>query len=507
MKIWMYIVILCFPVHSYGRVMEGMAFIDSNSNGIKDSGEQPFSGLHVSNGRDIVTTDRTGYYSIEKIKGKFIFAIKPPGYKFPLDKDSQPRFYHAGGSNDFHIPLYPSLNEDAFSCVLMADPQVYAKDQINYLGQVATDELLLEEYDFMITLGDLVGNKLPLLPKVKETLGQTRKPCYFVIGNHDRDRGEFLNPSTEDNDSFEEFYGPDYYSFNRGDVHFLVLNNVLTIKPSEPGKSDYRPGIHRMQIQFIKNDLKHVSPDQLVVVCAHIPFFPELKKADMTAKMLALLKDFSNVFMASGHAHNQVQLFLGEKEGRDHEKPVHHLVAGTICGGWWRGEPDIFGIPGSMMRDGTPQGYWLMHVDGTDYKLEYKASGRSADWQMHIWVPQFNDQDTILDPEEGCRDIWVNVYAGDELTDVQLRIDNGGWQSMERREAYDPYILRLLRRQEIGRAPTPGSVPLKEGARICTHLWYAEIPEGLEKGTHVIEVSAKNRYGLNARAHRLFWQR
>lgn len=484
--------------------VKGKAFIDKNANGILDKGEKSYKDLNISNGRDIVTTDKNGNFSIEKLEDRFVFAIKPKGYQFGLDVDYQPRFYHASSAEEFTIPLVDNNESKQFSMVLMGDPQVYAQDQINYLGQVATDELRGADYEFMMVLGDLVGNMLPLLPKVKTTLGKTQKACYYAIGNHDRDRGPFDKPEIKDNDSFEKFYGPDYYSFNWGEAHFLVLNNVFTADRGN-GKSDYVPGIHPMQLQFIENDLKKVPVEKLIVVCAHIPFFNETKKATQTQQMIALLKDYPNVFMATGHAHNQIQLFLGEKDGRTTQKPIHQLVAGAICGGWWRGETDIHDIPAAMMRDGTPQGYWFMHVDGNDYQLEYKASLRSKDKQMHIWVPEYKTMDTIMAPQKDDRDVWINVYAGNDSTNVKIRVDDGKWIRAEKRVENDPYILRLLERQERGITPTEGARPLKPEPRKSTHLWYTQIPEGLEKGAHVMEIQAIDKFGLDATAYRTFW--
>ena len=242
-----------------------------------------------------------------------------------------------------------------------------------------------------------------------------------------------------------------------------------------------------------------------MVLCAHIPFFMEAKKVAQTREILSILEDHPKVLMATGHAHNQIQLYFDQEYGRKPGEEIHQLVAGAICGSWWRGEPDIYGIPGSMMRDGTPRGYWFMHVDGTDYQLEYKVSGRGKEKQMHIWVPYYKEQDAVMNSFIDERDIWVNVYAGNEFTEVKLRIDEGEWKDIEKREEFDPYMLRLLKRQEIERTPSPGAVPLKEGARECTHLWYSQVPEGLEKGAHIMEVQAKNKYGLNATAMRVFW--
>ncbi|MCK5277046.1 MAG: hypothetical protein KAK04_00890, partial [Cyclobacteriaceae bacterium] len=179
-SIYILIFLSSFGIPSFCQLeVSGVAFIDENSNGIKDNGEKSFEGLHISNGRDNVSTDNEGSFSIKKIEGRFVFAIKPSNYQLSLDKDFQPKFYNSGTSEIFNIPLYPSQNEDKYSLVLMGDPQVYAQDQINFLGEVATDELLDADYDFMIVLGDIVGNALPLLPQVKSTLGLTRKTNYY----------------------------------------------------------------------------------------------------------------------------------------------------------------------------------------------------------------------------------------------------------------------------------------------------------------------------------------
>ena len=302
--------------------------------------------------------------------------------------------------------------------------------------------------------------------------------------------------------------GPDYYSFNWGEAHFLVLNDVFTHQRNYGKGSDYVPGIHETQLEFIVNDLKTVPSDKLIVVCAHIPFFFGDKKEATTKQMLELLSGHEKVFMATGHAHNQIQLFFDEDDGWMNEQPVHQLVAGAICGNWWRGEYDMFGIPGSMMRDGTPRGYWFMHVDGNEYQLKYKASGMDRNKQMHIWVPQYFEMlDTLSTSAPDVNDIWINVYAGNKFTDVQYRVDESEWKTAQQKEEFDPYILRLLKRQKLGITPTDGSRGLKDEPRASTHLWHGNIPNGLEKGAHMMEVTAKDKYGLDAKANRVFWIR
>ena len=66
-SIYILIFLSSFGIPSYCQVeVSGVAFIDENSNGIKDKGEKSFEGLHLSNGRDIVSTDKEGPFSIKK---------------------------------------------------------------------------------------------------------------------------------------------------------------------------------------------------------------------------------------------------------------------------------------------------------------------------------------------------------------------------------------------------------------------------------------------------------
>ncbi len=486
------------------EIVRGNSFEDKNQNGFKDAGEKSYEGLKVSNGRDIVVTDKHGNYSIERIEGYSIFAIKPGEYQFILDSEYHPQFYQKDKSKIYNIPLHKIEGDDKFSVVLMGDIQVSTVDQLSYLGQVAVDELKDTDYEFLIALGDLVANTISLLPDVKATLGQTGKTNYYVLGNHDRDVGKLKNPILEDDDSFEKVFGPSTYSFDRGDAHFIVLKDIISRDKKNPKDKSYDPGIQEMQYQFLINDLEHVDKDKLVVICAHIPFFNELRENSSTAQLISVLENHENVFVATAHTHTQFQNYLSKESGRK-GKPIHQLVAGAICGSWWKGEMDITGVPSSIMGDGTPQGYWLMHVDGAEYELEYKSSRLPASQQMHIWVPYSKASDAEFGYEVNKNDVWVNVYAGNDETTVELKIDDGEWQTIERKEAYDPYVLKMHKRHELGIIPTKDSGLLKNRKQISSHLWYFQLPEGLSKGPHMIEVKAENSYGLNATSNRMFW--
>src|SRR5690625_6966209 len=78
---------------------------------------------------------------------------------------------------------------------------------------------------------------------------------------------------------------------------------------------------------------------------------------------------------------------------------------GTVNGSWWAGYPDAYGIPHSLMRDGTPIGYGLLDINGKDWKLTYKVSRRLADFQMHIHAENEVPVDRLRNTE-----VYANVF-------------------------------------------------------------------------------------------------
>ena len=72
----------------------GVVYVDNNNDGKFDDSDAPFSGVRVSNGFDITTTDQQGRYSLPIADDTMLFAIKPSGFHFRRDEDNLPMFYY-----------------------------------------------------------------------------------------------------------------------------------------------------------------------------------------------------------------------------------------------------------------------------------------------------------------------------------------------------------------------------------------------------------------------------
>ena len=90
--------LLC-PISILAEMAKGVVFLDANENGIKDSHEKGLSKVCVSNGLQVVQTDKEGRYQIEVESDSEVFVIKPRDYMTSISTDMLPQFYYV------HKPL------------------------------------------------------------------------------------------------------------------------------------------------------------------------------------------------------------------------------------------------------------------------------------------------------------------------------------------------------------------------------------------------------------------
>lgn len=490
------------------QIAQGYVFEDTNNNGEKDRREKGIANVAVSNGVDVVLTDTDGKYSLQVADDNIIFVIKPAGYKFALNQYNFPKSYYIHkpkGSPQFsykgveptgELPktidfgLIKYNESETFSSFIFGDSQAYSEKEIEYFTRGIVDEAKNRTgITFGITLGDLVGDNLNLHQSYKNAIKQMRLPWYNVIGNHDMNYD--AKEDIFSDETFESNFGPATYSFNYGKAHFIVLDDILYPNPVT-GKG-YLGGLRKDQLQFVENDLKHVSSDQLIIISMHIPLFDKqdndaFRETDRQ-QLYALLQNHSNVLVFSAHTHIQYNNFIGKEDGLDRVKPIHEYNVGTTCGDWYSGILNEKGLPVSTMRDGTPQGYAILNINGNQYTLDYKVAGHSDDYQLSIYNPK-------VVPYKGrwvTSGIYVNFFMGSENDIVEYRVDNGKWTKMKKIDDYDPAYYRYM--QDWDYTDEVRLVRRPSNAQISRHLWRANIPTTLPVGEHNIEVRATDMFG------------
>jgi hypothetical protein len=67
--------------------------------------------------------------------------------------------------------------------------------------------------------------------------------------------------------TFKQQFGPTYYSFNRGEIHYVVMDDVFFVGAAKK----YIGYLTENQLRWLEQDLALIKPGSTVVVNVHIP--------------------------------------------------------------------------------------------------------------------------------------------------------------------------------------------------------------------------------------------
>ncbi len=320
----------------------GIVFLDGNDNQVFDEGDKPLADVRVSNGRDVVRTNADGKYDLTVDNDDIIFVIKPKGYRTPLSEDNLPQFYYihkpAGSPelkfkgfeptgelpSSIDFPLYEQKEPEQFRAVLFGDPQPRDQKEVDYIAHDVVEELIGSDASFGVTLGDIVFDDLDVFVPLNKTVALIGIPWYNVIGNHDINLD--AQGDQQSDETFESLYGPAYYSFDYGQVHFIVLDDIEWHHPTPGGKGTFRGGLGDEQMTFVRNDLAMIPNEQLVVLLMHIPLVDVRDRTEL----YRLIEKRPFCISVSGHTHHHEHRFITKEDGWLGPEAHHHIINVTV---------------------------------------------------------------------------------------------------------------------------------------------------------------------------------
>lgn len=521
----------------------GRVFDDRNGNGVPDRGEPGVAGVLVSNGLDVVTTGSDGAYRIELDPPAVLFFTKPSGYAVPVNAHQLPQFYYVhqpDGSpaglrypgvaptgplpERIDFPVYRSPEPEVFDALLITDPQPMTDAELGYVRDTFVAEALDArarglEARFGMTMGDILFDDLSQFPRYNSLLSRIGIPWYNVPGNHEMNyRAEGDETALE---TFKRYYGPTYYSFDVGRAHFVVLDNI-EYEGAGAGGLNLRTGggyvarISERQLEWLANDLEKVPQDRLVFLAMHSPLrnveAPDSPSSNTVNRreLFELLGGREHLYSVAGHTHTNEHHYFDGADGFPGPGDFHHHVLSAVSGSWWSGPMDEAGIPVSLQRDGSPRGYHVLTVDGTDVRVRYKAAGRPADYQMRVVFDVAHHgvrADGLRDYRMGAlldgrltvdqvpsADIVVNLFDGGEKSVVEARIGDRLPLLLERVVSADPFVAEVFARNDDTKKSWVEPV-------LSGHVFRAGLPEDLEPGTYAVSVRATDEFGAVHHAH------
>lgn len=161
--------------------------------------------------------------------------------------------------------------------------------------------------ELIIHTGDISHLSKPeQFDTVSQMLKQTGKEVFYVPGEHDLldDNGKgYLDRFGKNS------HGAGWYSFDQKGVHFIGLVNVVDLKAGGLGVLGHE------QLEWLEDDVKHLSHSTPIVMFAHIPLWAVYPDwgwgTDDSAQALSYVKKFGSVAVLNGHIHQIMQKVEG----------------------------------------------------------------------------------------------------------------------------------------------------------------------------------------------------
>jgi hypothetical protein len=513
------------PARAEAATVSGLVFEDRDGSGLP--------GVLVSNGRDIAVTGADGRYTLPLPDEAVIFVIKPAGFMPPVDpKTNLPKFYRlhqpdgspaglnlafAGVAPTGPIPAsvdFALRRRDeprAFEVVMFTDPQPETDVEVDFIREDVIEALAGTKASFGITAGDIMFDDLSLYDRYNAIIGTIGLPWWNIGGNHD------LNYEAPDRrrsrETFKRVFGPNYYAFFYAQALFLMLDDVdyLGTDPAKPhGQGKYEGRLDPAQLEFIKNVLAHVPAETLIVMVMHIPLNNYLDPGmpyDMLnnrAELFALFEGRRFTVSFAGHTHTTEHHYFDIGDGWKGGTPHHHHVMTAVSGSWWSGPPDHRGVACADSRDGSPNGFHILSVDGNSYKTRFVPAKEPNGRQVRISVDshyhraeheikyQFRPGQLTTSPigraTLHAATLIANVFDGGPNTKVTMRIGDRPAVEMSPRAMPDPFVEDVFSRNEGTKKPW-----IK--AEVSSHIWTAKLPADLDICAHRVVVEAVTEYG------------
>lgn len=433
-------------------------------------------GVAITDGMNVTLTDAKGNYELDSnATAEYVYISIPSGYAFNNDKGIAQffkRITSARGRFKADFALEKLTQDDTrHNFILWADPQTISEADAKQFKEISAPDTrnLIESYGqgalfHGIGCGDLVWDHFELFDDYKEAVATTGIPFFQVIGNHDMD----LDARTDDfsAQTFKKLFGPTYYSFNRGEIHYVVLDDVFFIGTAKK----YIGYLTEPQLAWLEQDLANVKPGTTVVVSLHIPAYTNqhVRNGDKEEslggvvanrrELYRLLKPYKAHIM-SGHTHFNEKILTSEN--------ITEHVHGTVCGAWWTG-PICF--------DGTPSGYGVYEVNGGDIQWFYKSVGYGKEHQLRIY--------SVGAVKEKPEHLAVNVWNWDPAWTVEWFEDGKSMGRMQQETAFDPLSVEL----HLG-AAKPAKHKWVE-PQLTDHMFFAKVSGTAQRVT----VQATDRF-------------
>ncbi|WP_337656466.1 calcineurin-like phosphoesterase family protein [Alistipes sp.] len=422
--------------------------------GIVSSAGVGVENVVVSDGAEVTVTNEKGIYQLKSAKKwGYVFISVPSGYEVP-SVGVLPQFHRALKNSadvveraDFKLEKVDG--QDSYKIFMLGD--MHLANRTGDLGQFAQFTSDLTDYMtrhkgekmYALTLGDMTWDlywysNSYYFPQYLNTINSQIKnlQIFHTMGNHDND---FQTRSDYDAAvKYVDQICPTYYSFNIGKVHYVVMDDIDCSSYDGSTSRNYVTSLSAEQLDWLAKDLSHVAKTTPVVVAMHAQvFYPTTSgfKIDHdqvnTLRLFDILDGYTVRFV-TGHTHKLFNVTPDAPIVDGHN--FREYNSGSVCASWWWSGNLTPGI--HIGTDGTPGGYGIWDVTGTDFQCLYKSTGWPEEYQFRSYDlnnVHFSMADVPLMPSDISASVknaymqYVNAYPQNNDNEVLINIWN--WNS------------------------------------------------------------------------------
>lgn len=422
--------------------------------GIVSSAGVGVENVVVSDGAEVTVTNEKGIYQLKSAKKwGYVFISVPSGYEVP-SVGVLPQFHRALKNSadvveraDFKLEKVDG--QDSYKIFMLGD--MHLANRTGDLGQFAQFTSDLTDYMtrhkgekmYALTLGDMTWDlywysNSYYFPQYLNTINSQIKnlQIFHTMGNHDND---FQTRSDYDAAvKYVDQICPTYYSFNIGKVHYVVMDDIDCSSYDGTKSRNYVLSLSAEQLDWLAKDLSHVAKTTPVVVAMHAQvFYPTTSgfKIDHdqvnTLRLFDILDGYTVRFV-TGHTHKLFNVTPDAPIVDGHN--FREYNSGSVCASWWWSGNLTPGI--HIGTDGTPGGYGIWDVTGTDFQCLYKSTGWPEEYQFRSYDlnnVHFSMADVPLMPSDISASVknaymqYVNAYPQNNDNEVLINIWN--WNS------------------------------------------------------------------------------
>ena len=405
--------------------------------GIVSSAGVGVENVVVSDGAEVTVTNEKGIYQLKSAKKwGYVFISVPSGYEVP-SVGVLPQFHRALKNSadvveraDFKLEKVDG--QDSYKIFMLGD--MHLANRTGDLGQFAQFTSDLTDYMtrhkgekmYALTLGDMTWDlywysNSYYFPQYLNTVNSQIKnlQIFHTMGNHDND---FQTRSDYDAAvKYVDQICPTYYSFNIGKVHYVVMDDIDCSSYDGSTSRNYVKSLSAEQLDWLAKDLSYVAKTTPVVVAMHAQvFYPTTSgfKIDHdqvnTLRLFDILDGYTVRFV-TGHTHKLFNVTPDAPIVDGHN--FREYNSGSVCASWWWSGNLTPGI--HIGTDGTPGGYGIWDVTGTDFQCLYKSTGWPEEYQFRSYDlnnVHFSMADVPLMPSDISASVknaymqYVNAY-------------------------------------------------------------------------------------------------